>query len=342
MAGVSTPALAAATSNAGGLGSLGIGISTPSIARDLIRSTQNLTKNPFQVNLFVHSPPKINNTSSSNWLEYLRPAFQEFEVDPPKNLSINFKSFIEDEEMLEVLLETKPKIISFHFGLPPSSVISKLKGIGTILMASATSLKEVQLIEEAGLDAVILQGYEAGGHRGIFDQNGKDEKMDMISLLERVVQKTQLPVIAAGGIMDGSTIFNVLLMGATAVQMGTAFLLCPESSADSHYRSAIKQQHDKSNGAQTTMTTFISGRPARSLVNRFTSIENQLGKAKGVPDYPIAYDAGKALYAAAKNKGEGGFGAQWAGEGVGKAREMPAAELIQVLEREMEEARAKH
>jgi nitronate monooxygenase len=202
-----------------------------------------------------------------------------------------------------------------------------------VLLATATSLEEGRAIAAARIDAVVAQGYEAGGHRGVFDPHGPDDRLGTVALTRLLVSKLDVPVIAAGGIMDGAGIAASLTLGAAAAQLGTAFVACPESSADAGYRAALLGAPAE----HTVMTAAISGRPARCLANRFTALGAGVER-EAVPDYPIAYDAGKSLHAAAKAAGEFGYGAQWAGQGAPLARVAPAAELVGRLRSEMEEA----
>jgi nitronate monooxygenase len=200
-----------------------------------------------------------------------------------------------------------------------------------ILVGTATSLEDAQKVADARLDAIVAQGYEAGGHRGLFDENLPDDRLSTFALTHLLAHRMDLPVIAAGGIMDGAGIAAALKLGAVAAQMGTAFVGCPESSADAGHRAALT-----SNAAEhTVMTRAISGRPARCLSNNFTRLAQDIADAE-VPCYPITYDLGKALHAAGKAKGQFGFGAQWAGQGAPLSRTMPAAELVRVLATELE------
>jgi nitronate monooxygenase len=333
MAGVTTPALAAAVSNAGGLGSLGIGAMNAEGARKVIRQTRELTDKPFNLNVFCHQPATPNETAERAWLTWLEPVFQQFGAVPPPSLSEIYTSFGVDRETQAVLLAEKPAVVSFHFGLPPAEVIASLKGAGIKLLASVTNLDEAQQVVAAGVDAIVAQGIEAGGHRGVFDPDAVDERLGTFALTRLLVREFDLPVIAAGGIMDGAGIAAVLALGAQAAQLGTAFVACPETSIDEGYRRAILGEA----AHHTTFTTAISGRIARSMVNRFT----ELGEHPRSPRpaaYPIAYDAGKALHAAAKAKGEFGYGAQWAGQAARLVRALPAAELVAQLEREVHES----
>lgn len=200
---------------------------------------------------------------------------------------------------------------------------------------AATNLAEGTAIAAAGIDAIVAQGYEAGGHRGIFDSHAPDDRLGTMALIQLLVNKLDIPVVAAGGIMDGSGIAAALTLGAAAAQVGTAFIACPESSADAAYRTALLGPP----AGHTVMTSAISGRPARCLVNRFTAWGEGIER-EAIPDYPLAYDAGKALHAAAKTTGEFGYGAQWAGQGAPLARALPTTELVARLQSEMAMAMA--
>ncbi|PTQ12403.1 nitronate monooxygenase [Sphingomonas oleivorans] len=330
MAGVSTPTLAAAVSNAGGLGSIGVGATDAAGARAMIEEVRARTDRAFNVNLFVHGAAKANPKREAAWLEWLAPRFAEFGATPPTALRTIYRSFADDADMLAMLIETKPPVVSFHFGLPAADAIAALKDAGATLLATATSPEEARRIEEAGIDMVVAQGIEAGGHRGVFDPAAPDDALGTFALTRLLVRQSPLPVIAAGGIMDGAGIHAALGLGAIAAQLGTAFISCPESSADEGYRKALAG----AGAYHTRLTTLISGRPARALANRFTALDAEAADLLP-PDYPIAYDAGKALHAAAKAAGEHGYGAQWAGQGAPLSRAMPAAKLIDSLMREL-------
>lgn len=326
MAGVSTPELAAAVSNAGALGSLGLGANTAEQARVLIEKTRALTDRPFNVNLFCHGPAQRDAARESAWLAHLAPLFSEFGGSPPSALRDIYQSFVTDQAMLQVLLDTKPAVVSFHFGLPAAEWIAALGQAGIGTLATATNLAEARAIEAAGVDGIVAQGIEAGGHRGIFDPRGDDQRLPTAVLVRLLVRRTRLPVIAAGGIMDGAGIRAALELGAAAAQLGTAFILCPESAANAGYRANLKSPR----AAYTRLTSTISGRPARGVVNRLI----EAGEAPGSPppaDYPLAYDAAKQLNALAAQQGNHEFAAHWAGQGAPLARELPAGELVAVL-----------
>ncbi len=330
MAGVSTPALAAAVSNAGGLGSIGVGATDATGARTMMEELRAKTNSPFNVNLFVHAAPQADAAREAAWLEALTPLFESFRAEPPSALRPIYKSFAEDDEMLAMLVELAPPVVSFHFGLPSAERVAALKAVGSTLLATATSLPEAEAARKAGIDATVAQGYEAGGHRGVFDPSAPDDCLGTVALTRLLVARSGLPVIAAGGIMDGRGIAAVMDLGAVAAQLGTAFVACPESSADEAYREALAGP----GRWHTIVTKGISGRPARCLENCFTAWGRETAGLI-CPDYPIPYDAGKALHAAAKAAGEYGFGAQWAGQGAPLARAMPAADLVRILAEEL-------
>lgn len=329
MAGVSTPQLAAAVSNAGGLGSLGIGASTADQARKMIEETRSLTREPFNVNVFCHVPAERDVARETAWLRYLAPLFAEAGIEPPAVLNEIYTTFLHDDAVFDLLIEQRPAVVSFHFGLPSMDRIKALRDAGITTLASATSLREAALIEQAGVDAIVAQGIEAGGHRGMFDPDVIDEQLSTAVLVRLLVQRAKLPVIAAGGIMDGEGIRAALDLGAAAAQLGTAFILCPESAANAGYRANLKSAR----AAATRLTSVLSGRPARGMTNRLISFGESLGSP--VPAaYPVAYDAAKQLSAAAAKLGNHEFAAQWAGQGAPLARELPAAQLVQTLVQE--------
>jgi nitronate monooxygenase len=236
--------------------------------------------------------------------------------------------------MLEVLVAARPAVVSFHFGLPTARQVESLHRAGIVLLGAATSVEEARAVEAAGIDAVVAQGIEAGGHRGVFDPDRPDPGLSTFTLVQLLRESVRIPIAAAGGIMDGYAIDAALRLGASAAQMGTAFILTPESSATAHHRSLIQQGE----ALRTEMTSVISGRPARGLVNRFFTEIGGAGHPPP-PDYPIAYDAAKALHAAASRHGNNDYSVNWAGQGFALARAMPAAELVRTLAAELAQAR---
>lgn len=330
MAGTSTPAMAAAVADAGGLGSVALGALDAEKARLAIAQTRELTSAPFAVNLFCHRPGVADAAREAAWLKALQPRFAEFGAQAPLELKQIYTSFLADEDMLQMLLDTRPAVISMHFGLPPKKTLDALRAAGIYLMATATQPDEARRVAEAGVDAIVAQGVEAGGHRGTFDDTVRDEGLGTLALTQLLAQRFELPVIAAGGIMDGRGIAAALALGAQAAQLGTAFITCPESNADAAHRAAL-MGHEH---VATTFTRAISGRRARSVVNRFTELGED-HSLPDLPDYPMVYDAGKALNAAAKAKGETGYGAQWAGQAAALSRGLPVKELMTALEQEL-------
>jgi nitronate monooxygenase len=332
MAGVSTPEMAAAVSNAGALGSIGVGATNAAGARQMIANFRERSTRSLNVNVFCHAPARADRAREARWLDRLRPEFTRLDATPPATLREIYSSFLDDDDVLAALVAERPRVVSFHFGVPSRQQIEALHDAGVVLLGSATSVAEARALVAAGVDAVVAQGYEAGGHRGVFDPDAPDDRLGTFALTRLLARELDRPVIAAGGIMDGAGIAAALRLGAGAAQLGTAFVACDESLADAGYRAALKSDA----AHHTRMTRAISGRPARSLRNRFTELGESVAPCD-IPDYPIAYDAGKALHAAGKAKGEAGFGAQWAGQGAPLARAMPAAELVAVLRRELGE-----
>jgi nitronate monooxygenase len=333
MAGISSPAMAAAVSEAGALGSIGIGATDAAGARAMIAAVRQRSVAALNVNLFCHRPATADVALEAGWIERLRPEFEALGATPPVVLTEIYRSFVADDAMLAMLIEQRPKVVSFHFGLPGDAAIRALRDAGIILLGSATSLAEARLVAAAGIDAVVAQGWEAGGHRGMFDPDAPDDRLGTLVLTRLLVREAGLPVIAAGGIMDGAGIAATLKLGAAAAQLGTAFVATDESLADPAYRAALAGDA----AHHTVMTRAISGRPARSLANRFT-VSGATIPDDAVPAYPIAYDLGKALHAAGKARGEYGFGAQWAGQGAPFARSMPAGTLVRLLSAELAKA----
>ncbi|MEB5966522.1 nitronate monooxygenase [Comamonas testosteroni] len=331
MAGTSTPQLAAAVSNAYALGSVGIGAYGLEQARQHIEQTRALTDRPFNVNLFCHRAPVADAEREAQWLRYLAPEFERYGASVPSGLRCIYESALGNARLQAMLLELRPTVVSFHFGLPEQSFVDALRAAGITTLACATSLDEARQIEQAGVDVIVAQGMEAGGHRGAFVPE-QDTLMGTFALVRLLARESRLPVVAAGGIMDGAGIAAALQLGACAVQMGTAFILCPESAASQAYRAELQGD----SAQHTAITTAISGRPARGMFNRL----HQLGRdyAGAMPAYPMVYDAGKALHQAASSQGSSDYAAHWAGQGAPLARAMPAAELVRTLAQELEQA----
>ncbi|MCM2129377.1 NAD(P)H-dependent flavin oxidoreductase [Larsenimonas rhizosphaerae] len=327
MAGVSTPALAAAVSNAGALGSLGLGASSPGKAFEMIQATRLLTARPFNANFFCHARPAHDDAVAQRFIEAMRPAFARFDAEPPEVLREIYTGFNDDPELLEVVLETRPAVASFHFGVPSPGAVTAMKARGIMLAGCATTVQEARQIEAAGLDIVVVQGLEAGGHRGNFDATS-DAGSGVRELLRRVLAITHLPVVAAGGLMTGQDIRSMREKGAAGAQLGTAFVACPESAANEAYRASLASEA----AHHTGITRGISGRPARGIINQAHG--ELVGPEVTLPDYPLTYDLNKALNAAAARYGNTDYAAHWAGEGAPRSRAMQAATLVDALVRE--------
>ncbi len=329
MAGTATPAMAAAVSNAGGLGSISIAAVNARAGREMIRQMRAATDKPFNINVFCNVPSQPDAAVEQRWLHHLAPWFAEFGAAPPAAIHDIYTSLYNDHAQLQVLLEERPAMVSLHLGLPPQERIDALKAAGIVLVASATSLEEGRRVQAAGVDMVVAQGIEAGGHRGIFDPDQIDGCLTTAELVQELVRELEIPVIAAGGIMDGADIAAMLELGAVAAQLGTAFVLCPESAANASYRAMLGSERAK----QTQITRVISGRPARGVLNRFMLEVGSEGHPT-VPGFGIAYNAGKKLIEAASQAGSSEFAAHWAGSNASKVRSMPAAHLLKTLHEE--------
>lgn len=329
MAGTSTPEMAAAVSKAGGLGSIAVGSVDVETARAQVRATRALTDGPFNVNVFCHDSAEADPARNADWIESLRPLFAKFGAEPPVELRNIYRSFRVDDAMLEMLLEERPAVVSFHFGLPDRERIAALKATGAVLLATATSPEEGRAVQAAGVDMIVAQGVEAGGHRGVFDP-AEDPRFATLPLTRLLTTTLDIPVIAAGGIMDGAGVAAALALGAAGAQLGTAFVGCPESAAGAAYRAALAGP----DAGRTRVSAAISGRPARGLENAFMRRADE----SRIAPYPFAYDIGKALNAAATARGDTGYMPNWAGQGAPLIRAMPAGELVETLAAELDAA----
>lgn len=335
MAGVSTVALAAAVSEAGALGSLGLGHVSTAHARTQIQALKAVTDKPFNVNFFCHQPAQPYPAIEQQWLTLLEPYFAEFSVRPPKHLQASYQTALQNPELIDMLCYERPAVVSFHFGLPEPVAIQALRQADIQIWGCATNLSEALALQQAGVDAVIAQGIEAGGHRGVFDPApNQDQAIGLLALVALLQQHLTIPIIAAGGIMNGAGIAAALQLGADGVQMGTAFILCPESAADTNYKATLQSAA----ALETAITAVISGRPARGIKNRMHSEISEFSDS--LPDYPIAYSAAKALHAAASQQGNHDFAAHWAGQGAPLARALPARDLVRLLSAELTAARS--
>jgi nitronate monooxygenase len=315
MASVATPELAAAVSNAGGLGALGSAMLAPEALRREAEAVRALTDRPFQLNFFCHRFPEIDSAMADAARAAIEPLYDEVGLGPPPEPSAPMIDF--DETRLEALLEIAPVVVSFHFGLPGADAVAACREAGLCILATATTVEEARHLEAAGVDAVVAQGAEAGGHRGSFLVGGDDGPVGTLSLVPQLVDAVNVPVIAAGGIADGRGLAAALALGAGAVQMGTAFVLAVESGAPDHYRRALAGSCPE----QTTITRNFSGRPARVLANRITD------EVIDPLPYPAQMSLTMPLREAAEDPRE--LYPMWAGQGAALARELPAAEIVE-------------
>ncbi|CAI3922097.1 NAD(P)H-dependent flavin oxidoreductase YrpB [Commensalibacter communis] len=322
MAGVSTPELAAEVSNAGGLGSLGLGSSSINKAREQIQSLKKQTNLPFQVNFFCHESIDSNDDLEKNWMKYCCHQFQNLELIKQINSPFPclYKSFKDGDDYLNLVIKEQVPIVSFHFGIPHAYQIDKLKQANIVTMASATNVSEALYIAASGIDIIIAQGIEAGGHRGTFNTH-TDSSIKTIDLIHLIKKEITIPTIAAGGIMNSQHVQQCFKAGADAVQLGTAFVQCSTSNASKNYVDALFRHRE------TQITSSISGRPARGLINdwhRYIDHPN----CPSPPPYPHAYYFAKELYKLTKdNKYE----PYWAGMNVSEIERIEAKDLVQKL-----------
>ena len=324
MAGVQGSELAIAVSAAGGLGSLPCAMLTPDSMRKELSAIRSRTGNPFNVNFFCHTPPQPDPDRESAWRAVLAPYYEEFGIDASAIQAGQGRTPF-DAEAAAVLAEFKPPVVSFHFGLPSASLMAQVKAMGSLVLSSATTVAEARWIEAHGADVIIAQGSEAGGHRGMFLSDDVTTQVGTFALLPQIVKAVKVPVIAAGGIADAQGVAAALGLGAIAVQLGTAYLLCPEATTRPIHRAALKSEA----ALHTAITNVFSGRPARGIVNR---IMREIGPvSSAAPAFPLASTALAPLRAKAEAQGDGGFSPLWSGQNASGCREIPAAELTRAL-----------
>ncbi|HZX00689.1 MAG TPA: nitronate monooxygenase [Bacilli bacterium] len=326
--GPSTPELAAAVSNAGGLGSLGVAYLAPPAIRDAIAAVRRLSHRAFAVNLFVPEPAAPDTERIPEIQALLAPYRAELGLPAPR---LPDPLVIPFEDQLAVVLETRVPICSFTFGVPAAEVVRALRDAGTLVVGTATHVEEARALERAGVDAIVAQGAEAGGHRGTFLGRAEDALIGTMALVPQVVDAVRVPVLAAGGIMDGRGVVAALALGACAAQLGTAFLACDEAGTDAHYRRALAESQDTS----STITRAFSGRAARGLRNRFV----EEWEAREPAPFPVQNVLTGDIRAAARRAGRPELVNLWAGQGSPRIRRVPAAELMRALLEEMAAAR---
>jgi nitronate monooxygenase len=330
MAGAMDETLAIAVAQAGGLGSLPCAMLTADQVREQMARYRDATGGkPVNLNFFAHTPPVPDNAREHAWRERLAPYYRELGVDPAAPVKASSRAPF-DEAFCGVVEDLKPEVVSFHFGLPPPELVKRVKAAGCVMIASATSAKEARWLAERGCDAIIAQGYEAGGHRGMFLTEDITTQAGTMALVPQMVDAVDVPVIAAGGIADARGIVAAFALGAAGVQIGSAFLPCPESKISAPHRAALADASDDS----TAITNVMSGRPARGFVNR---IMREVGPMSDIaPAFPLAGGALAPLAAKAMAQGSGGFSSLWAGQAARLSPAMPAGELTLKLAGEAE------
>jgi nitronate monooxygenase len=326
-----TPDLVAAVCNAGALGFIGGAYLTPQQIVEASRATRAKTSRPFGINLFAPQLPAESGISAEAAIERLGGYYTELGLHAPAQSETASYTL---REQLIVALESGASAFSFTFGIFPVDAIAAIRERGMVSMGTATTVDEAVALEKAGVDAVIAQGSEAGGHRGTFSGDFNAAMIGTISLVPQIVDAVRLPVIASGGIMDGRGIAAALALGASAVQLGTAFLTCDEAGIPDAYKNAIQQAHED----HTRVTRCFSGRPARGIVNRFMSEMESAGSAETILPFPLQNTLTRPLRSAAAQQGRAEFLSLWAGQGVRMARQEPAAKLVAQLVRETETA----
>jgi len=321
MAGISSPAMAVAVSEAGGMGAIAAAMLTPESLRGELEIVKQGTGRPYNVNFFCHRQPAVDATQEAKWREKLAPYYRELGLSLDAGRDAPTRTPF-DSAMCDVLLAYKPKVVSFHFGLPEDALLRRVKDAGLLVLSSATTAEEARWLESNGCDAIIAQGNEAGGHRGMFLTDDIGRQAGTMALVPQVVDAVKVPVIAAGGIGDGRGIVAALALGAAGIQIGTAFMLSPEAKTSPMHRTALKQANDNS----TTLTNVFTGRPARGIVNRYI---REVGPMSDVaPKFPLAAGAAQPMRTAAEKNGSGDFSSLWSGQAPTFAREMPSGELF--------------
>ncbi|MBB3020520.1 nitronate monooxygenase [Microvirga lupini] len=327
MAGANLSDMVIAVSEAGGLGSLPCALLSPDKARDELSRIRQSTSKSINVNFFCHEASGFDAGREAAWKQRLKDYYLEFGLDPDAPAPPSTRAPF-DESYLNLVEEFRPEVVSFHFGLPQQGLLKRVKDTGAKVLSSATTVDEARWLEDRGCDAIIAQGFEAGGHRGIFLSDDISTQVGTMALVPQVVDAVRVPVIAAGGIADARGIVAALALGASAVQIGTAYLFTPEATIAPLHRQALKNAKDD----QTALTNVFTGRPARGIVNR---IMREVGPISPVaPQFPLAGGALAPLRQKAEPLGSSDFMSLWSGQAARLARELPAGELTRTLAQE--------
>jgi nitronate monooxygenase len=324
MAGVQGSALAIAVSNAGALGSLPCAMLSPEAMRKELTAIAAHTDKPYNVNFFCHAQPEPNADKEIGWRSSLSPYYTEFGIDP-SGIAAGVGRMPFDARACDMLDEFRPPVVSFHFGLPSELLFDRVKAYGAKILSSATTLEEALWLEKRGVDAIIAQGFEAGGHRGTFLSDDLATQMGLFALVRQIVQEVNVPVIAAGGIADAKSVAAAMMLGASGVQIGTAYLLCPEATTSTVHRLALASPGSR----RTALTNIFTGRPARGIVNRAM---RELGPiSTAAPAFPLAASAIAPLRAKAEALGSADFSPLWCGQDPSGCRPIPAHDLTKML-----------
>jgi len=320
-------AMAVAVANAGGLGSLPCAMLKADDVRSRLGEIRQRTNRPVNLNFFCNAPPARDAGREAAWLKLLAPNYAELGAEPPP-LPLQSGSVPFDHEVCAVVEELKPAVVSFHFGLPAPDLVDRVKRAGCKVLSSATSVREAKWLSERGVDAIIAQGAEAGGHRGIFLETDVATQIGTFSLVPQIVDAVSIPVIAAGGIADGRGIAAAFALGASGVQMSTTYLRCPEAEISDLYRAALRAEEPDT----TAITNILTGRPARAILNRF--IEEQGPINREAPSYPLATQAVIPLRKKAESQGSRDFSPHWSGQARSLTRDQDAATLTKTVAEE--------
>lgn len=327
MAGFAFSNMVVAVSEAGGLGSLGCALLSVKQAREELEAIRRRTSRPINANFFCHPPPGDDREGQSKWRRRLDPYFVQLQAIDDNSIPPSVRTTF-DEQMCEIVTEFHPEVVSFHFGLPEKDLLLRVRSAGAKILSTATSVDEARWLEDQGCDAVIAQGLEAGGHRGMFLTENVATQVGTMALVPQVVDAVRVPVIAAGGIADARGISAAFALGAAAVQIGTAYLYCPEAQTGSLYRQALKDVKDN----ETVITNVFTGRPARAVINRLV---REVGPISDVaPSFPLAAAMLSPLRARSEMAGSADFTPFWSGQAARLGRELRAAELTKRLARE--------
>jgi nitronate monooxygenase len=321
MSGFTPPGLVAAVCNAGGLGSIGCVGRPPDLVREEVTAVRQATNRPFNLNFFAHKRPRTNPAATACVQTKLAPYFDQFGLGPVPEPGEPFPMF--DDQGLDLILELRPRVVSFHFGLPGATAVRRLKNAGCIILSSATTVAEARSLEANGADVIIAQGFEAGGHRGSFSGVAGAGMVGAMALVPQIVDAVRVPVIAAGGVADGRGIAAAFALGASGVQIGTAFLGCPEAAVPPLYRAQLRTATDDA----TELTRSFTGRPARAMRNRFV-----IEMADTEPlDFPLQGSLVGPLWRLLDEEARAAFMPVWAGQAASLVRDLPAGQLIETL-----------